>query len=101
MKVTTIIRTEWLIARVMRQLRSISGIRQIYQEQQTPRLVSVVATLSNDDRYEFYFSRYSGRCGVIKIYRRHPYTEVIKLPDNPSDALNFIKKESLCNAKFD
>lgn len=95
MKVTAVVRTEWLIARVMRQLRRIPGIVRVYRAMQTPRLCMVVAAISDTDRYEFYFSRYSGRCGVVKIYRRHPYTEAISLRGDHADALRIIEREHL------
>lgn len=92
MKVTAIVRTEWLIVRVMRQLRRIPNILDVYQEQQTPRRVTVVARLSDSERYEFYFSRYSGRCGVVKFFRRHPYTEIVSLQGDLSEALDAIRR---------
>lgn len=95
MKVTAVVRTEWLIARVMRQLRRIPGIVRVYRDMQTPRLCTVIASLSDTDRYEFYFSRYSGRCGVVKIYRRHPYTEVITLRGDHAEALRTIERAHL------
>jgi len=93
MKITGIVQTEWLIQRVLRQLRAIPGIGQVYQEQQTPHLVSVVAIPGSHIRYEFYFTRHSGGFGGIKFYSRHPYTEAIRLPENLTEAISQIEKE--------
>lgn len=93
MKITTQIRTEWAITFTLFYLQRLPGFREIYRQQLSARSCMIAATIDDTERYEFYFTLYSGRCGVLRHYRRHPYTEIEHISRNHREALQLIARQ--------
>jgi len=93
MKITTQIRTEWAILFTLYHLQRLPGFRDVYRQQLSARSCMIAATIDDVERYEFYFAPYSGRCGVIRHYRRHPYIEIEHISRNHREALQLIARQ--------